>query len=65
MIKHKSDMEGLDAPLSVSQFAALMGLSEETVRRRIADETIPAIRLAGVLRIPRQFVRDLVSGKVA
>lgn len=65
MIKRQSELAGLDAPLSVAQFAALMGLSEETVRRRIADETIPAIRLAGVLRIPRQYVRDLIAGKVA
>ena len=44
---------------SVSEFSALAGVSQKTTYRKIARGLIPAVRLAGQVRIPAWFLSDL------
>lgn len=37
--------------LTIAQFAEQLGVSSKTVRRRITDGTIPAIRIGRLVRI--------------
>lgn len=41
------------------------GVSEDTLRRRIKDGTIPAVLLAGKYRIREDHLREWVEGKAA
>lgn len=45
--------------LSVTDFAALCGLSTKTMRRRISDGTINARRIGSLIRIHRDELADL------
>ncbi len=45
--------------LSVTDFAALCGLSTKTVRRRISDGTISARRVGALIRIHRSELENL------
>jgi excisionase family DNA binding protein len=38
--------------MSIREFAARMDWSTTTVRRRIADGTVPAVKIAGTWRVP-------------
>jgi excisionase family DNA binding protein len=45
--------------LSVKQAAEVLGLSAETVYRRIADGSIPSSRIGRSVRVPVRFVESL------
>lgn len=47
--------------LTVAELAKLMHLDPRTVRRGIAEGTIPAVRLGTSVRIPVPRVRDLLG----
>ena len=48
--------------LSPSEVASLLGVCRKTVDRRIADGSLKAIRLGGIIRISRQSIDDLIAG---
>ena len=45
--------------LSVKQAAQVLGLSAETVYRRIADGSIPSFKIGRSVRVPVRFVESL------
>ena len=47
--------------LSIADAAALMGCNPLTVRRRIADGSLPAFRVGGLIRIRRDDVAALFT----
>jgi excisionase family DNA binding protein len=53
---------GLPALLTISQVADATGLSEKTIRRRIADLSLRAVRVGPrMIRIDRDSVLDMLT----
>ena len=46
------DKTTTDRWLTVSELAAELNISKATIRRRIKDNTIKALKLFGIIRIP-------------
>jgi excisionase family DNA binding protein len=62
---NKLSATGLPALLSIAQVAEATGLSDKTIRRRIADKTFIAHRIGPrILRIERDSVLALLGGSV-
>ena len=51
--------------VTLAEAARHTGVSEDTIRRRIKDETLPAILLAGRWRIREDHLREWIEGKAA
>ena len=51
--------------LTVREFSARAGISQCTCRRRVADGTLPHVRLAGSIRIPASSLRPTDPETVA
>ncbi len=49
----------MDEDLTIAEVARLKKMSTDTVRRRIADGSLPAIRIGRLIRIPRSAVESL------
>ena len=48
--------------LDARTVADLLACSERTVRRRIADGTIPSVLIGGLRRVPEQVLEKLIHG---
>ena len=48
--------------LDARTVADLLDCSERTVRRRIADGTIPSVLIGGLRRVPEQVLERLIHG---
>ena len=46
----------MDEDLTIADVARIKKVSTDTVRRRIADGTLPAVRIGRLIRIPRSAV---------
>lgn len=57
------DDEERDAHISLQQAGVILGVSDDTVRRRIADGSLPASRIAGsrLIRVKRSDVKALLK----
>lgn len=51
--------------VTLADAARHTGVSEDTIRRRIKDGTIPAILLAGRYRIREDHLREWMTGQAA
>lgn len=51
--------------LSLPEAARYLGVSEDTIRRRIKDETLPALLVAGRYRISAADLDALVTARKA
>ncbi|MGC9984755.1 MAG: excisionase family DNA-binding protein [Polyangia bacterium] len=51
--------------LSVREFAKRAGISPCTTRRRIADNSLPSVRIGGSIRIPASALKPPDPGTVA
>lgn len=49
----------MDEYLSPAQAADAAAVSVDTIRRRIADGTLPAVRFGRLVRIPRNALAEL------
>ena len=49
------------AVLTVAQVAKVLQCSEKTVRRRLNDGSLPAVRIGRLLRIPAAALRRLMA----
>lgn len=49
----------MEEDLTIAEVARLKKVSVYTVRRRIADGTLPAVRIGRLIRIPRAGVEQL------
>jgi excisionase family DNA binding protein len=59
---NKLSATGLPALLSIAQLAEATGLSDKTIRRRIADKTLTAHRIGPrLIRIERDSVLELLG----
>lgn len=47
--------------ITVPQAAAMLSLSAPTIWRRVADGTIPAVRIGSATRIHRETIEALVA----
>ena len=52
-------MSNDQAYLDIPAVAAVLDVSTHTVRRRIADGTIPAVRLGRLIRVPADALADV------
>lgn len=52
-------LEGGPPRLTVRQAAARLAVSEATVRRRIADGSLPAVRIGRTVRVPAEGIYGL------
>jgi excisionase family DNA binding protein len=52
-----ADLDGYDFA-SVPETAAVLRVDDRTVRRRVADGTIPATRVGAEYRIPVRWLRE-------
>lgn len=48
--------------LTVPEVAGLLGVSDNTIYRRIADGDIPSKRLGKAVRIPSSWVQSFIDG---
>lgn len=53
----------MDSPkfLTVAQVSKVLSVSEITIRRMVARNEMPHAKIAGTLRIPAQWVDQMVS----
>ncbi len=51
--------------LTVDEVAAITGLSRPTIYRAVKDTTIPSLRVAGAIRIPKWWIDQLLQPEVA
>jgi excisionase family DNA binding protein len=51
--------------LSLREAGRALGFSQYTARRRVADGTLPAVRIGGVFRVPVSAIEDLAHGRVS
>lgn len=47
--------------LSLKEVGVLLGLSEATIRRRLRDGTLPAVKIGGVWRVRRADLDRLLT----
>ncbi len=52
---------GLPRVLTVQQAAEAMQVDHKTVRRRIADGTLPCVRIGGCIRVPVAAVQKMLT----
>src|SRR5450759_1088050 len=48
--------------LTAAQAAARLGISLRTVRRRIADGSLPSVKIGGAVRVPASALEPPVAG---
>ena len=48
---------------TIDEVARMLGVSRITVVRRVKDGTIPSIRIARKVLIPRDFIEELLKGE--
>jgi excisionase family DNA binding protein len=51
------------AMLSLNECAAVLGIATRTVRQRIADRTLPHVRLGGRVLVPRDAMFRAIEGR--
>ncbi len=47
--------------LRVAEVAERLACSERTIRRRIADKTLPSVKIKGIRRIPEKALDQLIG----
>lgn len=57
VVSDEKAMEGLGNMLGLKEVAFLLGVSGKTIRRRVADGTLPAFRIGHVLRFSEREIQ--------
>lgn len=55
------DLSDYPDALRISQTAEVLQTSEQTIRRWIKDGTLPAFRVRGQYRVPREAIERMIS----
>lgn len=56
-----SDLNQYPDALRTSQTAEVLQTSEQTIRRWIKDGTLPAFRVRGQYRVPREAIERMIA----
>jgi len=48
---------------TIPETSRILGISVGSGWRRAADGTLPVVRIGGCVRVPREALNDLLSGK--
>jgi PTS system nitrogen regulatory IIA component len=55
------DLKEYPTQMRTRQVAEVLQVSEQTIRRWIADGTLPAFRVRGEYRIPREVIERMID----